>query len=265
MIGSKLKSIHEKIALMESQLLLESKSDSVTNKIKSDMKLLKNKESEIKKQYGDKYSEALKSSTNLASKEIVKLKNGLKSLVNTENPNLLEKLSEYVFHVVGMTVGECYSVLSARKLNTETETTFEWNVLFASVFISNTALASAFIKMTNTTIYNIKTLTMIGCFIAPLTEEYAKRAALNISESVGEKYTIYFAGTEAAMYIAGNLRIHGGKIILLRLPAFFMHIFTTKFQSLVESYNSQELKYISYILAVIIHSVFNYVMIRSFS
>jgi len=257
MINSKLKSIHEKITLMESQLLLESKLDTLSNKISNDINDIKDKESIYRKKFGDKYDEALQFGYNEASKEINKLKSGFKSLVENQTPNILEKISEYIFHTVGLVVGGIYYVLKGVKLHEETSRTFEIDTLFGSLLIANTAISMAMIGLLQRKHGRTDIMLMIAYFVAPLTEEYAKRAALNISEPSGKNYTLYFASLEGILYLVRLIPIYGAKAFLIRIPAFLMHLFTVRFQSYVESFNPQELKYISYILAVIIHSIFN--------
>jgi len=260
---SKLKSISEKISLMESEIILESISDTFSSKLQKDVNRLKEKEQEIKKQLGDKYDEALKVGTEEAYRQLSKIKTGIKSLMENKSPNLLEKLSEYLFLTIGLVVGSVYKVLSGSKLSEETPKTFYVHGLFASVLITNTSIAMAMEGLLRRRYSRTSITILFSCFVAPLTEEYAKRAALNISDESGDLYTKYFASLEAIIYIVQFAPQAGiGTAFLMRIPPFIMHLFTTKLQKYITSINSQELRYISFLLAVVFHSVYNIVVIE---
>lgn len=257
---SQLKSMHKKITLMESELLLESKSSTLASKIKTDISKMSKQESMIREKFGDKYDKAVKLATQEAQTQIYKIKDSVKKLADNKNENIFEKLSKYIFLGVESVIDSVYKLFQERSIKQETSKTFSSISLFGAVLITNTVFASAIVtglKISNDHMSELKAIMIAAVFIAPLTEEYAKRAASNISPDIGMEYTKLFATIEAGMYIMKIAPILGfGQAFLIRVPAFLMHIFTTYFQQTLTAY-SENLRYISFMLAIFIHAAFN--------
>ncbi len=274
---SKLKSIQSRISLMESEMILESTTSAVKGKIEKDIKSLSEKELKVKSILGSKYNSIKSEIESKAREELYKLRSIIKREALNEEPNvnIFEKISKYFFIFAGGLINAAYYIINqntqgeSTKLHEETEESFKPLILFASVFISNSVASTLLLQLLielnkNKSISDEQAVfyfdNIVPVVIGPIFEEYGKRAALNISRDVGYEYTKTFASIEAIGYIIQQAPFLGSRAFIIRLPAYIMHLVTVYIQDKISSVNDVQLRYISYMVGVVVHSFFNLIM-----